>query len=322
MSEYLLVNDIHLSDQVPSSCTATYLDDLLDMLRAIGDIARERHSRGIIWAGDVFHHKTPGRTSHATIMRVIDILRAYPCPTWVVPGNHDLLHDRLDSLTATQPLGVLIASGALRLLNGWLSSGAGDLVYGLPWLSRYTTDTVEAALADWRHCDPEDAHKLLVTHAPLYPPGKELPYENYPAAQWAEAMGHDGTVHYGHVHDAHHIYEVDGVVFSNPGSLSRGSLTENHLTRKVCIAAWDIDTGEIRHLDVPHKPADEVFRLAAAAEVKTAAVELSEFLSAVGETRLETTSLEIVIDHIRSRDDIDEELKAIVVRLLREEAPA
>lgn len=324
MPDYLLVNDVHLSDRPPSSCTDTYLADLFDLLRGVGDIAAQRSANAVIFAGDFYHHKTPGRTSHATVRATIDVLRDYPCPSYVVPGNHDMQHDRLDSIDTTQPLGVVIASGALRLLNGWMKSSHDldglDLIYGVPWLWRFDDQSVGDALEDWRHCDPEDAHGLVVTHAPLYPPGQELKYEYYHAAKWADAMDNWGTVHYGHVHEPHGIYVVDGVTFSNPGALSRGSLHEHNLIREIKIAVWNSDTGDIDHVVVPHKPAEEVFRLVQADEVKTAQLELDEFLASIGQTRIEITSVEAVMDHIRSLA-LGPELEKLVENLLTEACP-
>ncbi len=304
MSEYLLMGDIHLSDRPPSSCTDSYLDDILAILAAVGDLARGRGSRGIIWAGDVFHHKTPGRTSHRTVRTVIDLLAGYPCPTWVVPGNHDMLNDRLDSIDSTQPLGVLIASGALRLLNGWMHehplSERNAPVFGLPWLQRFTDDTVRYALTDYRDQLDYQRPALVVTHAPLYPLGQELPYENYPAGAWAEAMDQHGQVFYGHVHEPHGIHTAAGVTFCNPGALSRGSLHEHNLTREIRIAAWNSDTGDFELLPVPHKPATEVFRLVEAQKAKAVQTAYDDFIAQVGQARLGIVTVEAVLDHVRT----------------------
>lgn len=322
MAEYLLVNDVHLSDRPPSSCTESYLDDLFDMLEHIVYLAASRKAEAIILAGDVFHLKTPGRTSHKTVMRFMDLAGDSPARILVVPGNHDMSHDRLESIMEAQPLGVVFAAQAAFPLVGFHALHDGLIstpIFGVPWLKAFTDDTVREALADYRE---PGANCLVVTHAPLYPPGRELPYENYPAAAWAAAMGGQGAVHYGHVHEPHGIYTVDGVTFSNPGALSRGSLHEHNLTRPVQIAVWNSDTATIEHLDVPHRPASAVLRIAEAVSAKGEKAAYATFLDAIGDTRLNVTSVESVIEHLRSSGDIDPGLIEVIVGLLRESEAA
>ncbi len=295
------MGDIHLSDRPPSSCTDTYLDDLFDILEQVGEMATERQSKAIIWAGDVFHHKTPGRTSHKTLIDLIDLVGNYTVPVYVVPGNHDMLHDRLDSITVTQPLGVAISSGAVRLLKGWMYDGEHQPVFGLPWLQNWTEAMVYSRFADYREAvDIDSGHHLVVTHAPLYPPGRELVHEFFPADTWAGAMGMRGNVYYGHVHEPHGVWDTRGVTFCNPGAISRGSLHEHNLTREIRIAAWNSDTGDFELLPVPHKPATEVFRLVEAQKAKAVQTAYDDFIAQVGQARLGIVTVEAVLDHVRT----------------------
>jgi DNA repair exonuclease SbcCD nuclease subunit len=195
------------------------------------ELAKE-HNAVAVWAGDIFHIKTPGRNSHKLVQSVIDVVKAYPNELYIVPGNHDLSHDRLDSISS-QPLGVLFKAGAKKLA-GWHIE---EPIYGVPWLQRFNDENVDAVLEEFRFRheyypaiskDPKDFTGLVVTHAPLYPPGKELPYEFYDTHKWATAMGNRGSVFYGHVHNPHGVYDVDGVTFCNNGALSRGSLDESN----------------------------------------------------------------------------------------------
>lgn len=285
----LVMGDIHLSDRPPSSCTDTYLDDLFDLLAQTVQKAYDQKADAVVWAGDVFHLKQPSRTTHRTVQRAIEIVQAYPVPLYIVPGNHDVVMDRMASLEG-QPLGVLFKAGA-KLLQGW----ADDLpLYGVPWLQFWDDETVSEAL---REFSEQESPGLVVTHAPLYPPGFELPYENYPTSKWAEAMDGKGFCYYGHVHEAHGIYDVGGVTFCNHGALSRGSLHEHNLKREISVTLWTAKGFERIPLD--YKPAEEVFRLVEAEESKEAQVKLDDFLASVGQAKIEITSVEAVLDYIR-----------------------
>lgn len=298
MAEYLLVNDIHLADRPPSSCTDSYTDDLFGLLHQTVLLAGSAGVEAVIWAGDVFHHKAPSRTSHRLVQRVIALIESYPCPVWIVPGNHDVQNDRMDSVLATQPLGVLARSGA-RLLSGWAPDRLP--VYGVPWLQHWDDEHVDAALQGFRSRGVTRPYNtLVVTHAPLYPPGLELPFENYPAEQFASAMGGHGCVHYGHVHERHGIYEVRGVRFCNPGALSRGSVHEHNLTRIPAVALWDDQTGKFTEVQLQARPADQVFRLGDVHEAADLQMRLDEFLAGVGTASLGVLSSEAVLAHVAS----------------------
>ncbi len=65
MTRILCIGDIHVMDRAPVHAAPTYTEDILTMLRWTVDYAAEHDVPTIVWAGDVFHHKQPSRTSHA-----------------------------------------------------------------------------------------------------------------------------------------------------------------------------------------------------------------------------------------------------------------
>src|SRR6266571_1779053 len=136
MTNFLLLGDLHLSDKARVSATESYTDDLFEILKYTVRLAEE-YDAVVVQAGDLFHQKMPSRTSHALVQRTIELVNSYPNGFWAVPGNHDMTHDRLDSVMETQPLGVVVRAGA-RLFQGWKSEIPG--VYGVPWLQRFTDE--------------------------------------------------------------------------------------------------------------------------------------------------------------------------------------
>lgn len=325
MGEYLLLSDVHATRRPPSSCTPSYWPDLRDLLWQTVAIARERQLSGVVWAGDVLHHKAPRNTDHGLMQDLIKVIQASPCPVWIVPGNHDIQHDRLDSIEATQPLGVLYLAGARRL-EGWSQDHP---LYGVPWQQEWSEETVSAAFGDWRGYTPFGAHRgryLAVAHAPLYPPGSEPRYDGAeftPASWWSGAMDtYEGCLFYGHIHEPHGTWQHEGVTFCNYGALSRGSLDEHNLHRPVGCTLWDDQTGGFKFVPLNAKPASEVFRLREHGAAVTAQGLLDGFLAAAGKVTLGVLSLETVLGHFRELGLSREELALAEEFLMAEEGGA
>lgn len=291
----LLVGDIHLADRPPSIRTETYTDDILDKLRYTKYLAEKKSVDAVVWAGDVFHVKTASRTSHALVQRTADIGGTYPCPWYIVPGNHDMQNDRIESITETQPLGVLYKVGAKPLIKDIWALHDDLSLFGIPYLQDWKE------LPKWMEAWQRSDAKLMVTHAPIFPDGEDPPYDYIAASTWAELMVRPGDVYYGHIHDPHGTYRpVDGFTFCNQGALSRGSLHEATLRRKPAVTLWE--DGKFTRIEVPHKPVEEVFRLALKEANNERYQNLDEFLESVGSTTLEQLSVEAVQEFVKGLD--------------------
>ena len=182
---------------------------------------------------------------------------------------------------------------------------------------------------------------LAVTPAPIYPPSNadEQMFELVPTGGEdgiATAMGNTGFLYYGHIHEDHGIFEVDGVTFANMGAISRGSLHEYNLEREIKVAVWMDDQEETLLLPdgsettllgvagfitvpVPHKPAEEIFKLEQAAEAKADRLSLETFLAEVGASTLDISSTASVIDAIRQRPDVSENVKRRAISILEDQ---
>lgn len=315
----ICVGDIHISDRPPASCTDSYTDDILDMLSYIAKLEKAIKADAVVWAGDIFHHKQPSRTSHATVLKVAKVAQEYS-NLYVVTGNHDIQSDRLDSLEK-QPLGVLYEAGVLKELDGWHPSLP---IFGVPWQQRWLSPgTVWDAFRDWRQGNPATppGNALAVTHAPIYPPtvADNVLFELVPLGGpdgISTAMENTGYLYYGHIHEPHYKFEVDGVTYANMGAISRGSLHEYNLARKIQVSLWTPEHGFVP-IDIPHKPASEIFKLAEAQEKKAEKMSLDSFLSEVGSATLDISSTGSIIDHVR-RMDIEELVKEKSIELLEE----
>lgn len=310
----LLIGDVHLADKPPSVRTDTYTEDILGKLEFAVKTAKEQACDAIVQAGDIFHIKSPSKTSHSLVVKAHSILTAEDIPVLIVPGNHDLVYDRLDSIP-NQPIGALASMRGVELLMG----AHPDLpIYGIPWLHDWSKE-----LPKWMgradRLAMQDGSYLLVTHAPIVPPGTTLPYEFIDAYEWGSFMGNEGNCYFGHHHEPDGVFQANGVTFCNQGALSRGSLHEASLTRKPAVTVFD-NNATVRkfvRIEVPHKPAEEVFKLTEHQHKETMKANVSNFIEAVGKTEIDTTSAESVIDAIQKMD-LSSEVREVVLTLVEE----
>ena len=269
MTSCLLIGDIHVSDKPPISRTPTYLRDILDKLKFCVETANDLRIP-IVQGGDVFHIKAASRNSYRLVQKVHDILKKAERGVWIVPGNHDLAYDRLDSLPS-QPLGALCRMENVHLLIGEDENLPG--IAGVPYISQFDGGWWQGHLRDyWENFDI-DTPELLVTHAPIFPPGQAPEvYASIEPDDWAEYWIGVPATFYSHIHDYHGVFmDPNGYMqFCNQGALSRGSLHESSVTRKPAVTLWD--DGEFKRIEVPHKPAEEVFLFEQAAAKQRADV--------------------------------------------------
>lgn len=307
MTRILTIGDIHLADRPPSIRTETYTEDILDKLRAAVTLAVKEKVDAIISAGDVFHIKTPTRNSHALVQRTGEVLTSAGLPVLIVPGNHDLSNDRLDSLKK-QPLGTLTKMHGIDLLIGPHKELP---VFGLPYLHDWSELPKWMAAyrkwADARKSENFEFWPLMVTHAPIFPMGEEPPYEFISADDWYGLM-ENGDCYYGHIHDPHGAYAANGgegrPTMCNNGAISRGSLHEATLKREPKVTVWDDDAGPYgpwKTLPLPFRPAEAVFRLKEKEDVDEKNTRVEEFLESVGRTSLDGLSIEEVHAQARTR---------------------
>ena len=303
----LLIGDVHLSDVPPSLRTETYTEDILKKLESAVGLAKAHGAAAVVCAGDMFHLKAPSRNSHALVQRTGEVLTSAGIPVWIVPGNHDMSNDRIDSLRR-QPLGTLARMEGINLLMGPHPELP---IFGLPYLHDWQAELPKwiKAYRTWagqKKGEDMDFFPLMVTHAPIFPPGETPPYEFIDAADWAEMM-ENGDCYYGHIHDPHGDY-VPNPAFAtvrmcNNGAISRGSLHEATLKREPKVTLWD-PAGPNSHftaLPLPFRPVEAVFKLAEKEDIDEKTSRVEEFLEEVGTTTLDGLSLEEVTAQARAR---------------------
>lgn len=269
--KFVCCNDIHLSHRGPQSRLDDWQEAIFAKLDQVAKVAVKARAKAVCIAGDVFHHKS--RIGYGTVVRLLQwgiALRKHGVDTLFIPGNHDLVHDRLDSLDS-QPLGLLKASGVFtdvsyareRYQDDETSVG----VIGLPYPDAMSLEGFQRVTESYHAAGAPSEGAILMAHCFATPEGGT--YFGQPIHKYSDLLQFPFDVfHFGHDHSDHGVAQAEtGQLFINLGALSRGTLAQDDVKREVKIALVDFgETVTVKQLKLKVAPATEVFDLALKAQ--------------------------------------------------------
>jgi DNA repair exonuclease SbcCD nuclease subunit len=262
MLNFIFRTDVHVSDNSPSSWKGDYPAEIWSDLKQIGALAKKHDCTAVLDGGDYFHVKAPTRNSHALVAKSAVIHSDYPCPVYIVTGNHDVKHNNLDTLPE-QPLGVLLESGVFLPLvdQTFERDGVVVRVVGVP----YNINLNLATLRGIRKGSEDYLVVVAHTLASKKPPAQVEDFFGEPVFKYEDLIRDKGPDIwlFGHWHQDQGIEVLDDVYFVNQGSVSRGSLVRENLTRipKVALLSFDKTTFSVTPIELDVLPASEVFDL-------------------------------------------------------------
>lgn len=300
--------DTHLSDRSPQSRTDNWTDTVLGKLEQVGEIAIAENAAAVIDGGDFFDVKSPARNSHKLIRRVADLHRDYPCPVYATVGNHDCVYGDI-SFLGQQPLGVLFSTGVFQRLyhqyevyfnelgvHPYVRGAGGGWVTGSPFVNSdsfvvrvvgvpYMGTSYDMELIKSITKGTED-YLVVVVHWLASPKGGTM-YEGEDIVKYADLGGIDAdVVCFGHWHKDQGInWERAGKWIVNTGSLTRGSLAQDDVSRSPSVAIMRFgDQVEIEQRVLNHRPADEVFDFASRQRVEERSSQMEGFVESLRES--------------------------------------
>jgi DNA repair exonuclease SbcCD nuclease subunit len=259
---FIFRTDVHVADNSPASWKGDYPAEIWSSLEQIGKLAARYSCQAVLDGGDYFHVKAPTRNSHRLVARSAVVQAAYPCPTYCVEGNHDIKHNNLDTLHE-QPLGVLYETGVFKHLrdDSFEVEGVRVRVVGVPYNMALTLDDLKSI----RKKDGEYLVAVVHALASENPPDHVQEFFGEPVFRYQDLVFKDGpdVWCFGHWHRDQGIVEIEGRKFVNQGSVSRGSLVRENITRipKVALLEFSEDGFEVSSIPLKVAPASEVFDL-------------------------------------------------------------
>jgi predicted phosphodiesterase len=284
MPEFRLVtsSDEHLADLSPGYRKDDYRAAILSKLEWQGEFAQRFNANIFLRGGDFFHTKAANKTTMRTMAMAARVQRHFPCPTYVVAGNHDMSNNDPASLPG-QPLGVLLESHVFQLLRDeTFESGSMKIrVVGV----EYTTDLDVDGLHDIVRKKDENYTIALVHALAAMAPTEKIQnlFNNERVFDYRDLVfdGCPDVYVFGHYHKDQGITDHLGVKFVNLGAISRGALTFENLERKPKIASIKINPQgvSIEEHVVPHVDAAHVFDLERKEKLESLRHHMDEFIS-------------------------------------------
>lgn len=220
MIRILTFTDVHLADSGPSSRKDDYLETMLNKLEQVKFWGIEKKCDLALCAGDIFHIKTPTKNSHYLVSQAISLFKSFPFPIYAIPGNHDLRQDN-NSTLLRQPFYTLLKSGAIDLLTDKTFDGV--RIFGMDYCSFPKEE-------DFNRERLGEKVQICVAHVNASSKFNDLFGEKVYTYQNLALTSPDIFV-FGHYHPDQGIEVLNNKHFINVGSLSRGSLKKDELTR-------------------------------------------------------------------------------------------
>lgn len=245
----ILTSDWHLMEKVPACRTDNFLKAQDDKVYSIDQLQRE-HNCPILNAGDLFDKGNP---SHELIEW---LLRTLPNEMYVVPGQHDLWHHRMDSLNKSG-LGVVGTAGRVKVVSDRFvlvksQKEVFTAVIGFGWgktLLPLAESVSRKEMVRLEEGFEGSVRKVALCHTLAY---ENKPWPDAPLSGNAKAImdkleGFDLIV----TGDNHKpfIVKKGEQLLVNPGSLMR--LSADQIDHKPRIYLWFADTNEVEPVYLP-----------------------------------------------------------------------
>lgn len=337
--------DVHLAVEPPQSRLDDWADTVLGKLGQVGDIARQVGAAAVLDGGDFFHIKMPSRTTHELVQRVGDAHRRYPCPVFGNVGNHDVKYGDLRFL-GEAPLGVLFGTGVFERCydehevffgpatgnspgvgiyrfhrtQGWLNGNPFAVrnplipivrVVGIPYhgstydMNRFTAIT-----------KGEEDYLVVMAHVLASHTGGTM-FQKEDIVRYSDIVNLDPDVWmFGHWHKNQGVTEVGGKFIVNVGSLTRGALNEDEVTRvPECVVLRFGSNIQIERRPLAVQPANEVFDIVGRTRQEAKAMTVDAFVESI--TKALTTNARLpLLDEVRALPDLPDPVRERLIDYL------
>jgi DNA repair exonuclease SbcCD nuclease subunit len=299
------LNDPHLCEKAPRNRTDEYFTDtVVEIFSAIAT-AKDNDCEAMLLPGDLFHIPAASRVPHSLVSAWLTLFSNSSMPSvFITPGNHDLSAGRIDSLES-QPIGILGYHPKVTILHsGQVSMFNGITIRGIEWNYQMSKRSMKAV--------SEVPTDILITHAPI----THAPNPFYSTIQPDQLQGIASIVAYGHIHKTERPVKIGDTIFSNPGALSRGSISEDDVNRTPSVAIIDTTDLSVDYIPIKHKPPEDIYRATSIAIKRTSEGIIQAFIDNLNLVDIESTTVDAVLEAVNAHL-ADERAKALAEEIIR-----
>jgi DNA repair exonuclease SbcCD nuclease subunit len=302
---FITANDIHISDYGPRARTDDFKTTVLGKIVQMGVACSKLNADAGIIAGDLFNLKSPAKNSHQLNQELIKEFKKFPCPVYMIEGNHDLTANKLESLEE-QPLGVLFADNTLIQLRHKIIEKESLKVslVGVPYTENLDLKTLKFPYKE------DFVAQIAVMHVYAGLKTGNLFQEHLYGYNELAMLPADIFV-LGHYHIDQGVYESEGKHFINIGSMSRGTLSEEDISHqpKLGYIKISVEDGKtsftVKTIKLKIRPASEVFDLTKKEVEKKEEEEIRVFVEKLAAEAVQTSiSEKKSIDNILDAMDL------------------
>lgn len=216
----LFVTDTHISAKSPKSRTETDITlTFLEKFKEVLELAKEYNVDALIHGGDMFHYPD---VSNKVVGSVASLINEYNIPFYVVPGNHDIQGQNIESLPFTK-LGLLGESDVVKIFTreDVIEFDNNINIYAQEYYYDIDKDN---KLKDYA-VPRKEGFNILVTHSMLL---KEKFFEEVAHTITKDVVTDANIILSGHYHNGIEPHIENDTLFINPGSLFRGELSAHN----------------------------------------------------------------------------------------------
>lgn len=292
------IGDAHFTSHIPSSRKDNYPESIEAKYLSINELFPSQYN---FLAGDIFHSPTVPLKYVNRMARIETQSRIKDNhKTYVIPGNHDVIHSNLDYL-GDSALGNWIDTGLVQKLKK-LIMPEGEGVQVQAWEFDKSVPVLEEK--------ERRGLNILIGHA-FYEVSAVKEKDYILHEEEANESGFDVIV-LGHDHAKYEPVKLDNCVIYRPGSLSRGTSHFHNVWREISILRMKVtvnERGEVsykaKYVNIPSLPPEEVF-LASRREGKSRIFkkEMEKFVEQMEGAEIEAEEVYAVLDELKMDDDV------------------